>query len=73
MYTLWTVTVDGGKGRELYGEDYADIFAINRLHYKAASPLECDHVSYVLDTLPMLRYFCCAHHVWVACRACVIT
>lgn len=45
MYTLWTVTVDGGEGREKYGEDYADIFAINRLHYKAASPLECDHVS----------------------------
>ncbi|CAM9212040.1 unnamed protein product [Hapterophycus canaliculatus] len=43
MYTLWTVRVDGGNGKELYGETYADIFAINRLHFKAASPLECDH------------------------------
>lgn len=44
MYTLWSVKVDGGNGRELYGDDYADIFAINRLHYKAASPIDCDHV-----------------------------
>lgn len=46
MYTLWEVRVDGGNGKELYGEDYADIFAINRLHYKAASPFACDHVSH---------------------------
>lgn len=45
MYTLWTVRVDGGNGKELYGDAYADIFAINRLHYKAWSPVECDHVS----------------------------
>lgn len=45
MYTLWAVPVDGGKGKELYGEGYADIYAINRLHYKAASPIDCDHVS----------------------------
>lgn len=45
MFTLWDVRVDGGKGKELYGEDYADIYAINRLHYKAASPQDCDHVS----------------------------
>eukprot|EP00903_Cladosiphon_okamuranus_P016180 g14931.t1 len=43
MYTLWSVRVDGGNGKELYGDDYADIFAINRLHYKAASPIDCDH------------------------------
>ncbi|CAM9494069.1 unnamed protein product [Ectocarpus sp. 6 AP-2014] len=43
MYTLWTVRVDGGNGKELYGDDYADIYAINRLHYKASSPLDCDH------------------------------
>lgn len=45
MFTLWDVRVDGGKGKELYGDDYADIYAINRLHYKAASPQDCDHVS----------------------------
>ncbi|CAN0161250.1 unnamed protein product [Ectocarpus sp. 4 AP-2014] len=43
MFTLWSVRVDGGNGKELYGDDYADIFAINRLHYKAASPKSCDH------------------------------
>ncbi|CAN0546478.1 unnamed protein product, partial [Ectocarpus sp. 12 AP-2014] len=43
MFTLWSVRVDGGNGKELYGDDYADIFAINRLHYKGASPYECDH------------------------------
>ncbi|CAM9627145.1 unnamed protein product, partial [Pylaiella littoralis] len=42
MYTLWSVRADGGNGKELYGEDYADIYAINRLHFKAASPLDCD-------------------------------
>lgn len=44
MNVLWTARVDGGDGKELYGEDFADIYAINRLHFKAASPLECDHV-----------------------------
>ncbi|CAN0387437.1 unnamed protein product [Pylaiella littoralis] len=43
MFTLWSVRVDGGNGKELYGEGYADIYAINRLHYKAASPIDCDH------------------------------
>ncbi|CAM9588108.1 unnamed protein product, partial [Hapterophycus canaliculatus] len=43
MFVLWSVRVDGGNGRELYGKDYADIYAINRLHYKAASPIDCDH------------------------------
>lgn len=45
MYELWRVRVDDGDGKELYGDNYADIYAINRLHYKAASPVECDHVS----------------------------
>lgn len=45
MYQLWVVRVDGGNGEELYGKGYADIYAINRLHYKAASPIDCDHVS----------------------------
>lgn len=44
MFQLWAVTVDGGNGKGLYGPDYADIWAINRLHYKAASSEECDHV-----------------------------
>lgn len=45
MAKLWHVRVQGGLGKELYGPDYADIWAINRLHYKAASPPMCDHVS----------------------------
>lgn len=50
MAKLWHVRVQDGNGKELYGEDYADIWAINRLHYKAASPLVCDHVRvYVFD------------------------
>lgn len=45
MLQLWKVRAQDGDGKELYGEDYADIWAINRLHFKAASPFECDHVS----------------------------
>lgn len=45
MQKLWTDKVQGGYGKEKYGEDYSDIWAINRLHYKAASPQNCDHVS----------------------------
>eukprot|EP00752_Nemacystus_decipiens_P002258 g2139.t1 len=43
MHKLWTVKVDGGNGKELYGEDYADIWAINRLHFKAGNNKTCDH------------------------------
>ncbi|CAM9421765.1 unnamed protein product [Ectocarpus sp. 6 AP-2014] len=43
MFTLWDVRVDTGKGKELYGDDYADIYAINRLHFKAAMSETCDH------------------------------
>lgn len=57
MYTLWTVRVDGGNGKELYGDDYADIYAINRLHYKAASPQDCDHVSLFLGSIPWFPCF----------------
>lgn len=53
MYQLWAVRVDGGNGKELYGEDYADIYAINRLHFKAGSNKTCDHVSL------------CSFYVWV--------
>lgn len=35
----------GGDGKDMYGESYADVWAINRLHYLAVSPKECDHVS----------------------------
>lgn len=45
MFTLWNVRVDGGNGKELYGDGYADIYAINRLHHKAATHGSCDHVS----------------------------
>lgn len=46
MLELWKVRVDGGNGKEKYGEGYSDIWAINRLHFKASSPQFCDHVSY---------------------------
>ena len=45
MAILWDVRVQGGEGKELYGNDYSDIWAINRLHFMAASGYECDHVS----------------------------
>ena len=44
MHQLWKVRADDNDGKELYGEDYADIYAINRLHFKAASNGTCDHV-----------------------------
>lgn len=44
MYQLWAVRVDDGHGKEIYGEDYADIFVMNRMHYKAATSSICDHV-----------------------------
>ncbi|CAN0363328.1 unnamed protein product [Pylaiella littoralis] len=43
MHHLWDVRVDGGDGKELYGEDYADIYAISRLHFMAAMNKTCDH------------------------------
>lgn len=45
MYTLWDVRAKGGNGQEIYGDDYVDIYGINRLHFMASSALECDHVS----------------------------
>ena len=44
LFQLWAVRVDDGHGKEIYGEDYADIFVINRMHYKAATSSICDHV-----------------------------
>ncbi|CAM9863802.1 unnamed protein product [Pylaiella littoralis] len=43
MYTLWEVKVDGGDGKELYGDNYADIYAMSRLHIMAAMNKSCDH------------------------------
>lgn len=51
MYQLWAVEVNGGEGKEMYGEDYADIWAMNRLHFKAATQGNCDHVSMFLRVL----------------------
>ncbi|CAM9241247.1 unnamed protein product, partial [Hapterophycus canaliculatus] len=31
------------NGKELFGDDYADIYAINRLHFKAGMSNDCDH------------------------------
>ena len=44
MAELWRVRVKGGTGKEIYGDDYTDIWAINRLHFAAASEYSCDHV-----------------------------
>lgn len=41
MYALWDVPVNGGEGKGRY----ADIYAILRLHFKAAMSNICDHVS----------------------------
>lgn len=45
MFQLWAVRVDDGDGKERYGEDYADVYAINRIHYVATTNDSCDHVS----------------------------
>ena len=37
--------MNGGNGKERFGDDYADIYAINRLHFKAAMKYDCDRVS----------------------------
>lgn len=68
MLKLWTDRVQGGDGKELYGEDYADIWAINRLHFKAASPLFCDHVSEsskVRGALSFLYVFYVVFQLWI--------
>lgn len=44
MAKIWNVRVKDGNGKEIYGDDYADIWAINRLHFEAAAPKDCDHV-----------------------------
>ena len=41
--------MDGGEGNKLYGETYADIWAINRLHFQATVAMECDRVSFKVD------------------------
>ena len=57
MHQLWKVRADDGDGKELYGEDYADIYAISRLHFKAASNGTCDHVrSRVQSVAHCLQY-----------------
>lgn len=45
MFELWDAKVNDGNGKELYGDDFADIYAIQRLHFKAAMNNDCDHVS----------------------------
>lgn len=48
MYTLWNVKADEG-GRERFGEDYADIWEIARVHFAAASEMTCDHVRVIYE------------------------
>lgn len=59
MVTLWKVQVKDGEGKELYGEGYQDIWAINRLHFKAGGASTCDHVSWVAlsKIIRVLRVF----------------
>lgn len=58
MFTMWEIRADDGNGKELYGEDYADIYGISRLHFLAAMNKTCDHVSkcFVSRWLAMLGY-----------------
>lgn len=45
MHTLWAVKYDEG-GTEMYGDDYTDIWVMNRVHHLAASGGSCDHVRF---------------------------
>ena len=88
MHQLWRVRADDGDGKELYGEDYADIYAISRLHFKAASNGTCDHVrsrvrnvahclQYVkmVCSLPIIRravYAIVTAHTWYLARPCSV-
>ena len=88
MHQLWRVRADDGDGKELYGEDYADIYAISRLHFKAASNGTCDHVrsrvrnvahcfQYVkmLCFLPIVRrtvYAIVTAHTWYLVHPCSV-
>lgn len=45
MLTLWKVRGQGGEGRNLYGPDYTDVWAMSSFHFAASSDPECDHVS----------------------------
>ena len=42
MHQLWVVPLDDGK--EMYGDDYLDIWTINKLHHLSGSGYTCDHV-----------------------------
>ena len=58
MFQLWAVRVDGGEGKEIYGEDYADVYAMNRLHHKASASRACN---YVRNTAALARFFGARH------------
>lgn len=56
MFTLWEVRAGGyGGGRELFGKDYTDIWAITKLHFLAASKGMCDHVRSPTSQLMALK------------------
>lgn len=58
MFQLWAIRVDGGDGKEIYGEDYADVYAMNRLHHKASANGTCN---YVRNTTVWLVFWCSPH------------
>lgn len=68
MFALWNVRVDDGNGKEIYGDDYADIWAINRLHFKAATVDSCDHVSLLFNiSTPLFSVTGIQLLYWVQC------
>ena len=50
MATMWEVRSSGGRGRELFGVEYNDVWGIGTLHFTAAGQAECDHVSKLLPS-----------------------
>lgn len=63
MFKLWSVSVKDGKGKELYGENYADIWGINRLHFMGATGHgECDHVSCFRLLFSFFMEACAEYH-----------
>ena len=42
MHQLWVVSKEDGI--EIYGDDYIDIWTMNKLHHLGGSAYTCDHV-----------------------------
>lgn len=56
MFTLWEIRAGGdGGGRELFGKDYTDIWAITNLHFSAESRGMCDHVRFHISRVKLVH------------------